>query len=283
MKRNGFTLIELLVVIAIIAILAAILFPVFARVREKARQTTCLSNEKQLWLGLMQYAQDNNEYFPTALNGGSLYGGAYGWAGQIYPYVKSDGAYSCPDDPGKNPTVSFGMNTNLVNGSNNACWQGFVAAKLPQMAAPSQTVLLFEVQGLNNVDPSTSLNTQANHDASPYGNGTENSGACAAFFLGYAGGMYATGQFPQVSVQTYKQSGAYFAATGRHSGGSNFLLTDGHVKWLNPSAVSAGYDNTAPGDKGTSVSSPSQGPTAANTGFSGGSGQPNYQATFSFD
>jgi prepilin-type N-terminal cleavage/methylation domain-containing protein len=69
MTRNtklGFTLIELLVVIAIIAILAAILFPVFAKVREKARQTTCTSNEKQIGLGILQYVQDYDETYPLA-------------------------------------------------------------------------------------------------------------------------------------------------------------------------------------------------------------------------
>src|SRR5215216_4432933 len=66
-KRRGFTLIELLVVIAIIAILAAILFPVFARARENARRTSCLSNLKQLSLGIMQYTQDYDERLPQAM------------------------------------------------------------------------------------------------------------------------------------------------------------------------------------------------------------------------
>src|SRR5579872_1765147 len=102
MNRNkGFTLIELLVVIAIIAILAAILFPVFAKVREKARQTSCLSNEKQLGLGFVQYVQDNDETYPLdgAYSGTDL---GQGWGGQIYPYVKSTGVYHCPDDPTTN-------------------------------------------------------------------------------------------------------------------------------------------------------------------------------------
>src|SRR5579872_7119000 len=98
MNRNkGFTLIELLVVIAIIAILAAILFPVFAKVREKARQTSCLSNEKQLGLGILQYTQDNDESFMPSDNGAVGMNG-HGWASRIYPYVKSTGVYSCPDD-----------------------------------------------------------------------------------------------------------------------------------------------------------------------------------------
>src|SRR6187402_2606706 len=95
-KNKGFTLIELLVVIAIIAILAAILFPDFAKVREKARAISCLSNMKQIGLGVVQYNQDNDEMMP---NGYNIYGGGTGWACQIYPYVKSVAAFACPNDP----------------------------------------------------------------------------------------------------------------------------------------------------------------------------------------
>ncbi len=102
-RRSGFTLIELLVVIAIIAILAAILFPVFAQAREKARQTSCLSNTKQLALGLYQYVQDYDEQMPTAfpavapINGGNINRVPYDI--QILPYVKNDQVYICPSDP----------------------------------------------------------------------------------------------------------------------------------------------------------------------------------------
>lgn len=99
-RRSGFTLIELLVVIAIIAILAAILFPVFAKVREKARQTTCLSNKKQVLMGLLQYVQDNDELI--APDGSGLRDpkqNLYDWHDSIYPYVKSEAAYDCPDNP----------------------------------------------------------------------------------------------------------------------------------------------------------------------------------------
>ena len=91
MKRSGFTLIELLVVIAIIAILAAILFPVFAKARAKARQTTCLSNIKQITLGTMMYVQDWDEKFPY--NNYSIEGPGR----KIQPYIKNLQIYICPE------------------------------------------------------------------------------------------------------------------------------------------------------------------------------------------
>jgi len=93
--RKGFTLIELLVVIAIIAILAAILFPVFAKAREKARETSCASNLKQIGLGLYQYVQDYDELYPDRASGGGTFATSYGWSTLIYPYVKSDGVFIC--------------------------------------------------------------------------------------------------------------------------------------------------------------------------------------------
>ncbi|GIV19219.1 MAG: hypothetical protein KatS3mg023_0970 [Armatimonadota bacterium] len=118
MRRNGFTLIELLVVIAIIAILAAILFPVFAQAREKARQTSCLSNLKQLGLAIVMYAQDYDEKFPNA--------GSWEWwewqaehdnpdtfpGGIVFrlrPYVKNMGIFACPSDSGA-PLTWWGIN-----------------------------------------------------------------------------------------------------------------------------------------------------------------------------
>ena len=115
--KKGFTLIELLVVIAIIAILAAILFPVFAKAREKARQTSCSSNEKQLGLGFLQYVQDYDEAYPCGIIrwAGSA-GGA--WAATVYPYVKSTGVFTCPDDPtpsgGTSTAVSYQYNMNIA-------------------------------------------------------------------------------------------------------------------------------------------------------------------------
>jgi prepilin-type N-terminal cleavage/methylation domain-containing protein/prepilin-type processing-associated H-X9-DG protein len=106
-RRCGFTLIELLVVIAIIAILAAILFPVFAKAREKARQTACLSNLKQLGLGVMQYVQDYDETFPYSRYYDSQ-GNMVPWPVAIYPYVKSAGVFKCPSNPAANSTILNG-------------------------------------------------------------------------------------------------------------------------------------------------------------------------------
>jgi len=108
---KGFTLIELLVVIAIIAILAAILFPVFAQAREKARETTCLSNKKQVVLALLQYVQDYDEQLPFNSNAGGLRNNttSYVWQDMVFPYVKSEAAFDCPDNP-------FNSNNQDANG-----------------------------------------------------------------------------------------------------------------------------------------------------------------------
>lgn len=103
LNKNAFTLIELLVVIAIIAILAAILFPVFARARENARRSSCQSNLKQIGLGIMQYTQDYDEAYPWLRNTGvSNSYDPRNWAQQIYPYIKSAEVFRCPSFTGAN-------------------------------------------------------------------------------------------------------------------------------------------------------------------------------------
>ena len=100
-RRRGFTLIELLVVIAIIAILAAILFPVFAQAREAARKTSCLSNLKQMGSAILMYRQDHDETYPQSyyyLNDNNSSGGYAQWSGMCQPYIKNWGIFVCPSD-----------------------------------------------------------------------------------------------------------------------------------------------------------------------------------------
>ena len=118
-RRAGFTLIELLVVIAIIAILAAILFPVFARAREKARQTSCLSNLKQLGLAFLMYAQDYDETIPGAR---LPYGG---WTGAVEPYTKNQQIFQCPSWSGTGGIIARGAACGGCGGWVQVYWGGY--------------------------------------------------------------------------------------------------------------------------------------------------------------
>jgi prepilin-type N-terminal cleavage/methylation domain-containing protein/prepilin-type processing-associated H-X9-DG protein len=235
MKTKGFTLIELLVVIAIIAILAAILFPVFARVREKARQTSCASNEKQLGLGIIQYEQDNNETYP--IQSGVNYN-SNGYAVGIYPYVKSTGVFKCPDDPTTATAplvpISYAINWNLINTGLVPGGSIFRAVTLGVQNAPASTVLLIEVQG-QNFNPT-----------GPVGNDTSPAATMDPGFwggrLGNNSGQYATGNDPM------KPGLDNISAGSVHTGGANYLACDGHVKFLRSSQISGGAEAALPGD-----------------------------------
>lgn len=110
MTRRAFTLIELLVVIAIISILAALLFPVFAKAREKARAISCASNERQIGLAMLQYVQDNDETLTFSFYGSATadsdMGVNYKWMDAVFPYVKSEPVFTCPSD-GLSPPYKY--------------------------------------------------------------------------------------------------------------------------------------------------------------------------------
>ena len=172
MQRRGFTLIELLVVIAIIAILAAILFPVFARAREKARQTSCLSNLKQLGLGMLMYVQDYDERFPSGpYSAGGAAGPLWdgdtihnGWAWMVYddpthgrpavpshiylrdiinPYVKNNQLWLCPSE---------GRGAECWSSYNLKMWLYWTAPKLAQYTNPAGCVMWHEEEAHHGKD-----------------------------------------------------------------------------------------------------------------------------------
>ncbi len=233
--RRGFTLIELLVVIAIIAILAAILFPVFAKVRENARRISCASNEKQLGVALTQYVQDSDELWPVnSTNSGCC--NPSPWPGQIYPFVKSTGVFACPDDSitvtngtgrGTASRMSYGMNYELyVNPT--------TLRNISQFDAPASTVSLFE-NGKGGVGGAPTL--------------PDNNTAMTSNWLN------------DVSNR-HDQSATYQA---------NYLLLDGHVKYLKIPNVSGISGNNAPNGSG---------PTGVQTGQIGQGN--NVVATFKY-
>ena len=193
-RRNGFTLIELLVVIAIIAILAAILFPVFARARAKARQTTCLSNVKQLMVSVLMYAQDYDEGFP-ARQGPSPLPPTWTYpTEQLVPYVKNNQVFLCPEQRGgwSSPKAP----------AYNVCWDLWGSGYLGTQSSftkPAETAYLQE--------------------------GWSCGGALSTPWLQYWMARDCYGA---------RQCTAYSSASTDlpHNGGSNIGYADGHAKWL---------------------------------------------------
>jgi len=259
-KLKAFTLIELLVVIAIIAILAAILFPVFATAREKARQTTCASNLKQLGLAFIQYVQDYDERYPGgtaySVNAGWAWGGyGCGWAPQIYPYVKSTQVFICPDDkyvaPAADYTMSYAMNMNLSTSYSYSLYNFTESiAQMSNLTAPSVTVLLGEVSGC--VESSlTSIVPFSGYQSvlSPTGNAAN--GGSVEFISGLVGtNQYAqwdTGPIGSCPFGTHTNPtfGGGTVSNGtqapRHGSGANWLAADGHVKFLSGDMVTGGW------------------------------------------
>jgi prepilin-type N-terminal cleavage/methylation domain-containing protein/prepilin-type processing-associated H-X9-DG protein len=204
--RKAFTLIELLVVIAIIAILAAILFPVFGRARENARRSSCQSNLKQIGLGMIQYAQDYDERMVPARNGAVV--GNTPWHHLLQPYIKSVQLFKCPSNTSTDNVQNTGGAapnppaipvSYIGNGGNeNADWGGnrpmddTNGEALSNFDNPATTIVVHEVR---------------NHNEAR---------------------LNSVGDF------TVNTPDRYFT---NHLGMSNFLFFDGHVKALKPSAT----------------------------------------------
>jgi len=205
-RRNGFTLIELLVVIAIIAILAAILFPVFAKARENARRASCASNIKQIGLGLMQYCQDNDEMYPRRIfDRGAPTGFTPIWSQVIQPYVKSANLLQCPSNGnarthqtqtaqsnGQYPAIqrSYAYNARFGNDDGNP------DTALADVQSPAGKIIAAEIY---------------DRDWNDYGSPWWGSGN---WDFGFAG----------------------------HLGTANYLFADGHVKSLRPVATGSPYN-----------------------------------------
>ncbi|MBC7287651.1 MAG: DUF1559 domain-containing protein [Armatimonadetes bacterium] len=203
--RKGFTLIELLVVIAIIAILAAILFPVFARAREKARQASCQSNIKQLMLAVLMYAQDYDEMLVGSWydydGSGTNTPGDYTWRAAVAPYVRNVQIFICPsyaslsnpfDGAIPDQAKQSGYARNVVHWAAGPPDPPF--GSLANIALPAETIFLTESTG--SFEFSMGVNGDNNH------------------------GLLRND-----------------AAGTRHNDGCNYAFVDGHVKWYKPSAV----------------------------------------------
>jgi prepilin-type processing-associated H-X9-DG protein/prepilin-type N-terminal cleavage/methylation domain-containing protein len=249
--RGAFTLIELLVVIAIIAILTAILFPVFATAREKARQTTCASNLKQIGLAALQYVQDYDEIYPDGLQGSGNRGN--GWAGQLYSYVKSANAFVCPDDQtvasgGNTPNViSYALNQSIAyTVGGGLCTDPITVPQISQFNAPAQTILILEVRGASWNPAADGVPSKAGDYYSPTADGgTENGNLSPQWEEnnGTSGTLaYTTGWFDGAANhgEGVNYPSSLPAGGARHSGGSNYAFADGHVKWMHAQQISDG-------------------------------------------
>jgi len=191
----------------IIAILAAILFPVFAKAREKSRQTACLSNVKQLALAVMQYAQDYDERTPGAygndFNVGPISGFGSWWSyiDMIYPYVKNSQVYRCPSSTGG---FSYNVNQWAMPGAH-----GPFGRPLAQFTRPAECIMLFDSPGLRSC-------------GYPHGYRLDADGPWAHCY-----------GIPAVDERAFVAAGNTYAQNfERHNGGCNYAMMDGHAKWL---------------------------------------------------
>ena len=261
--RNAFTLIELLVVIAIIAILAAILFPVFAQAREKARQSSCLSNTKQMGLGIMMYTQDYDETYPQAYwytNDTDGSAGYNQWSGLIQPYVKNIGIFVCPSDPNKGivptnpgldlqaPRISYVANSAVLPRKRRSIDPANVATAA-SIDAPADVIVIGEM-----TNTLACINDTSNAGTAGGGFVNKSHRSTNAYMTSATGGTWkgeavADYQLSAVYAVTPQLANAAFAAckapgyaggalhiaytqADRHTGGSCYTFADGHSKWM---------------------------------------------------
>ncbi|RYG68659.1 DUF1559 domain-containing protein [bacterium] len=233
--RKGFTLIELLVVIAIIAILAAILFPVFGRARENARRSSCQSNLKQIGLGLTQYSQDYDERMPRTWFGIDKDAsgiGRFKWMDAIYPYVKSEQIFNCPSDDSSSTrsainknalykyhdgNTSTGMGYNYGSYGANNSYYDIGPEALPPF---SRSATLASIQA-----PSTTV-----WIADTLPTDTTNAAYHTFEFNWATRADQPTGSIQVGSVPTLKGTGSSVGLGARHLDTTTALYCDGHVK-----------------------------------------------------
>ena len=231
-SRQGFTLIELLVVIAIISILAAILFPVFARARENARRTSCLSNLKQMGLAAMQYAQDYDESYPKGSIAGSnpypdgpgWLGGLWLWPQVLYPYHKSRQVFRCP---------SSSVNLTHSSGAPTPTYGNYGANRLIIVDAATAPV---KMAALRSVANTYMFMDSGGYLIQPIGASSATVPNGAYWYLPGTGSLGVT-KGATAWAATYSQELEKDFQTGRHLGGVNVTFADGHVKWLKTETV----------------------------------------------
>ena len=209
-NKRAFTLIELLVVIAIIAILAAILFPVFAQAREKARQTSCLSNTRQIGLAMMMYSQDYDEMSVTSEHNVTTFADLYPWYQPLSSYVKSRDVLKCPSVGNQVPTSWFitGVNPNnwpsiRTDYSINGMFAHHLS--MASVLTPAEQIMIVERPAL-----------VAALDYHPWSASTDPT-------------QWERGLVDGSGVDPANQP--ITTNNGRHSGGSCYVFADGHVKW----------------------------------------------------